>query len=473
MPLTKASYSLINGAPINVRDFGALGNGSNDDTAAIQAAINYCQDNLLPLYFPPNVVSQYYKTSAPLVVIKPITMFSDNQRSTTILAVGLSAGQYVLDIDGTSFGTFQEALIKGFTFFAGSGNCLRIKDVSMSVFEDIGVRNCVHGIVYTGTRCYHNVFNRVQPVTAVTGNTIRMTNHTGGGPHSFYDCTFGGSIGFILDQNSAVDSINFYDCNFEQCTSQGLYVAGTVVGLGLYGGRTEGGDAIDFLIRPESGNIVSAINVNGVSFFSSDNGGVPRISLGGSAGIVRGFNIVGNYVGHGANNFSSSFVQLNGDGESGTVANNYLNGSISQCSPINVLRPSVAVYNNEGNNGKFAPSFSLTQSTFTATATGMTTSPTGTVKYSIIGNTVTLDIPAISGTSNSTAFTLTGAPAAIAPTADKDVLIGVTDNGTTQLGFVKIKTTGVLEFYANIGGGVFTSSGTKAVRAFSVTYTLA
>jgi hypothetical protein len=53
MSLTKASYSMISGAPVNVLDFGAVGNGTADDTAAIQAAFNSLPSSGGVVYFPP------------------------------------------------------------------------------------------------------------------------------------------------------------------------------------------------------------------------------------------------------------------------------------------------------------------------------------------------------------------------------------------------------------------------------------
>lgn len=48
MSLTKATYSMIDGAPANVLDYGAVGDGVTDDSAAIQAAINAASR----IYFP-------------------------------------------------------------------------------------------------------------------------------------------------------------------------------------------------------------------------------------------------------------------------------------------------------------------------------------------------------------------------------------------------------------------------------------
>ena len=52
MSLTKVSYSMIGGTPINVLDYGAKGDGSTDDTDAILSAIAAMPSNGGALFFP-------------------------------------------------------------------------------------------------------------------------------------------------------------------------------------------------------------------------------------------------------------------------------------------------------------------------------------------------------------------------------------------------------------------------------------
>lgn len=59
MPLTKVTYSMIDSAPVNVRDFGATGDGTTDDTIAIKAAMAAAEGSTV--YFPPG---HYRITSA-------------------------------------------------------------------------------------------------------------------------------------------------------------------------------------------------------------------------------------------------------------------------------------------------------------------------------------------------------------------------------------------------------------------------
>lgn len=111
--------------------------------------------------------------------------------------------------------------------------------------------------------------------------------------------------------------------------------------------------------------------------------------------------------------------------------------------------------------------------TFTATLTGCTTSPTGTVRYSRSGNIVTLHIPAISGTSNTTAMTLTGLPSALqVGTTTQNAVVRVTDNGTASFGTAAIAAPGsAISFGIGASGsGTFTGSGTKGVLSSIMTY---
>jgi hypothetical protein len=62
MSLTKASFSMINGAPVNALDYGVVGDGTTDDTTAMQAALTAATGKTLLI--PPST----YKITAQLNV---------------------------------------------------------------------------------------------------------------------------------------------------------------------------------------------------------------------------------------------------------------------------------------------------------------------------------------------------------------------------------------------------------------------
>lgn len=110
---------------------------------------------------------------------------------------------------------------------------------------------------------------------------------------------------------------------------------------------------------------------------------------------------------------------------------------------------------------------------FTGTATGMTTSPTGTIDYVIIGGNVFLRIAAITGTSNTNAFTITGMPAEARPAATAACIAHITDNGTPAFGTIQIQTSGVIVVNRDAAASAWTTSGTKQINAINVSYSLA
>jgi hypothetical protein len=73
MALTKVTYSMINGAAVNVLDYGAIGDGVTDDTAAIQTAIN----TGLPVYLP----AGQYKLTTTITNTSNLILFGDGSIS--------------------------------------------------------------------------------------------------------------------------------------------------------------------------------------------------------------------------------------------------------------------------------------------------------------------------------------------------------------------------------------------------------
>ncbi len=111
-----------------------------------------------------------------------------------------------------------------------------------------------------------------------------------------------------------------------------------------------------------------------------------------------------------------------------------------------------------------------TAGSFTASLTGCTTVPTGTIYYVMVGDSVILSSDTLTGTSNTTAATLTGMPAAIYPTRTQAAVIRVRENGTSVFGLAEISTSGVITLYPDAFGSGFTAANAKGILRSSFSY---
>jgi hypothetical protein len=111
------------------------------------------------------------------------------------------------------------------------------------------------------------------------------------------------------------------------------------------------------------------------------------------------------------------------------------------------------------------------EGTFTITATGFTTSVTGTARWVKNGKAITLFIPTLTGTSNATTMTLTGLPASIQPTQTFFEEKRMTDNGIDVTGVMRFNNaSGTIDLFSSVALGVWTALGTKTFYAAYVTY---
>ncbi len=112
------------------------------------------------------------------------------------------------------------------------------------------------------------------------------------------------------------------------------------------------------------------------------------------------------------------------------------------------------------------------EGSFTGTLTGCTTSPTGTLRYTRSGSMVTLYVPTINATSNTTACTITGLPASITPTTTQRAACNVTDSGAAVRGTASVDSSGVITLSNGAIGAAFTNTGTKGVQESVFSYIL-
>lgn len=110
---------------------------------------------------------------------------------------------------------------------------------------------------------------------------------------------------------------------------------------------------------------------------------------------------------------------------------------------------------------------------YTGTLTGVSGTVQATIEYRRVGPIVTLSWPTQVGTSNSTGFTVTGAPASITPaTQTRNIMTRLSDNSAVGHGTVVVQTDGTLLFGNGVEGNTsgFTAANNKGLQACTITY---
>ena len=243
MSLTKVTYSMIQGAVFNVLDYGATGDGSTNDQAACQAAIDAAvAAGGGVVYFPAGTYSLTSVASSdttPNGLLIPHTSTWDANTAVTLQGDGvdsvLLAGNATMCVLRNSrvFTTIRNLRIDGGpkTDVIGLGvmpesitQTTTITSNSNMTVENVWIENCRRGMHFqpgptvmgSDSGCfYHSITNlfsnlndeHVYMISDVTASGNRVTRTT------FVHCTFlRGNTGINLFKGTEID---FVSCNWE------------------------------------------------------------------------------------------------------------------------------------------------------------------------------------------------------------------------------------------------------------------
>jgi hypothetical protein len=323
MSLTKASFSMITGAYVNVMDFGAKGTALVDDTAAIQAAINYAQtfstaspNTGAVVFFP---AGDYLVTSTLTVSKSNITLQGCGLGRTLI--VRNSAYGDTIRIDNTAI--IENITVDGFSFYhdVGPGNAMSGAHINAIGLIHLKITNCniangKYGIILAGgvyvyiDNCHLQGFyvsgnaaknstvglyliattnTGAVPLPTIVNVTNSQINATTNAVNSAYqygcvinaaeevhftNCTFNtGPLSNVyiqqLANNNAILEVTFTTCFFDQCQAYNVWVDGSlgngssVISRLRFIGCGFNGELITPLIGPGVGLFVDPTNRGG------------------------------------------------------------------------------------------------------------------------------------------------------------------------------------------------------------------
>lgn len=226
-----SALSGLSGVFFNVKssDYGALGDGSTDDTTAIAAAITAASSNGGIVYFPPGT----YRVTSTLTLGAKVSL------------QGAGAGASLIAIDHASNNllTYSNAstkdpqFIDGLQLYAAQSNSGKLITITATVF--LNIINCYIGSSNQTGKCLHaasaNAYVRVYG-TGFETNTAAHVDTSGGGGALLSGCRF------VFPATYNTTSVNIsggalYNCIFYN----GTVTAGTFTNVSISGSSAFGG----------------------------------------------------------------------------------------------------------------------------------------------------------------------------------------------------------------------------------------
>jgi hypothetical protein len=325
------------GEYVSVKDFGAVGDGVADDTAAIQAAINAMfTAGGGTLYFP----AGNYRHTVQLVFKNNISYIGASYKSTQLTYTGIS-DQVVIQnpVNGSTVANIHiEGLyFKGLSIVAGKGNLF---DTGSSLFtiDRCFFESSAVGLILDQTELFRSSNNYY--AGAAAGIWIINGPDRNAGANSFWtnrlsfnDDQFNGGAGYIGIANDGGTAHAINDCNFNAGTTW-IRACG-VRGLKVNGGEWEHSLGAGFIftntrwrsgVASTTGTVVA---IRDATLFNSNTSLIATFSTGSFDNFIFEGNDIDTAAGAvftGIDNVATVHARANrqaGPGDGGAKINNY------------------------------------------------------------------------------------------------------------------------------------------------------
>jgi hypothetical protein len=285
MSLTKVSYSMIDGASVNVKDFGAVGDGVADDTLAIQAAIDYvmAQGYGGEIWFPQGqyrvtdtleMIGDYTPSNQPRGIRLVGAMGTQNMAPSTLNAKDMAGNTYIFGDGiptnkpvfycwGGHNNTFEHLCIFGAKGQESATQAYACVWVDFN-HENYRFYDCKFGLAPIGIRVcssYNYTTDVWTPAVSAYDGTTFIPNTLVGGFQSdngyYENCTFQNSLACISVESAQALDMSSHKCAFRPTgTGKSVYIT-ACQGFSFYDATILGETFIYALPKSTVGNIVT------------------------------------------------------------------------------------------------------------------------------------------------------------------------------------------------------------------------